>query len=62
MAFLKTLAILIMLPLIGYGVSAWVIKDYNSTIRDALGEDVSVSQLCDPSVLSEMNDSELYSA
>ncbi len=45
MQFIKTFIFLVAIPLIGIGVSVWVLNDLNVAIADA-GIDISAAQLC----------------
>lgn len=52
MGFIKSLALLIVIPVFGFGISTWVLSDINKSF-DAEGVQYTVSEICTAEILSQ---------
>ena len=55
MAFFKALALLIIIPIIGFGIAEWVLSDINAEFT-AQGMAITISELCTPAIIAQNTD------
>ncbi len=53
MGFMKALSLLLAIPVFGFGVSIWILSDFNRTLAEQ-GSQQTVQTLCQPEVLAQL--------